>query len=114
MSFKVHLLIVSVMIVVVYLVWGAIKTLRELAAVQDSAKSAYSITITHASWGLNCPLMGNDMNTLDKAYAKKHPAGKTAKPYEDNVLSIISELCNGKETCDIAVSADMFGDLPPA
>lgn len=112
MSFKAHLIIVSVIIVVVYLTWSFIHAGPETSPLPATAQSAYKIHITHASWGLNCPVFADEENVLDRAYVKKSPDG-TRKPVRDNALALVAKRCNGKVKCDIPVTPDLFRGLAP-
>ena len=108
MSFKSHLLIVCVIILAVYLAWGVTRA-KPKTPEQSKTVSAYTINITHADWGLNCPNFAESPNTLDKAYVKKTPSN--GKPQKDNALQIVSGLCNGKESCEFPVNDETFEGL---
>ena len=107
MTFKTHLLIVAVIILMVYLVWDIGRTPPATAP-----QSNYAITVSHASWGLNCPLYANGNNVLDRAYVKKSANGE-ALPKQDNVLQVIASTCNGATDCTIAISDDAFPGIAP-
>jgi hypothetical protein len=110
MSFKSHLLIVTVIILVVYLAWGVTRA-KPKAPEQAAAVSAYTINIAHADWGLNCPVFAESPNSLDKAYVKKAPSSTAGKPQKDNALEIVKSLCNGKEACEFPVNDETFAGL---
>lgn len=112
MSFKIHLLIVSVIILVVYLVWGISRSTPDTGSSIADTKPTYVISVTHASWGLNCPdIAGND-DILDKAYVKKSDLANK-RPYQDNALAIVSDYCNSKTDCDIPLSGELFKGMAP-
>jgi hypothetical protein len=110
MSFKIHLIIVSVIIVIVYLVWGMTRSQPQTAALNQP--DSYTITVIHASWGLNCPVVVSNENVLDKAYVKKS-GNNPSQPYTDNALNIVADLCNGQSECTIALSDELFSGLAP-
>jgi len=111
MSFKTHLLIVSVIIMVIYLIWDWSRSGPEPAAAVDNGQPSYTITVNHASWGLNCPVIVG--NVLDKAYEKKAASEEAQHPKMDNALQIVSGICNGSPTCLITVSDETFPDMAP-
>jgi hypothetical protein len=112
MSFKTHLLIVSVIILAVYLAWSVTRSKPAAPTEQAVVKTAYNIAVTHASWGLNCPRYSESTSTLDKAYVKKTDAHPQYMK-KDNALEIVSELCNGKLKCTVPVSDETFPDMAP-
>lgn len=114
MAFKIHLIIISVVIVIIYLGWRVHVNSVVAPEAQTITKTSYNISVIHASWGLNCPVYaGEASNTLDQAYVQGKSNANANKPSADNVLKQVSELCNGKEKCDITASADVFGDILP-
>ncbi len=112
MSFKAHLLIVSAIILVVYLVWDWNHS-GPAPSVASVVQSPYTITVNHASWGLNCPVFATANNVLDKAYVKKS-GGDASHPTTDNALQIVSSICNGSPDCGIALADDTFPGMAPA
>jgi hypothetical protein len=54
--------------------------------------SSYKIKIEHANWGLNCH------NSTNKN--------------EDNVLDRVSQICNGRSKCAIAINTSTLGEDP--
>ncbi len=122
MSFKVNLFIMSVIAVSLFLIIRIFLT-EEPKPVQVAPPpkpvvvSPYSITISSASWGLNC-----------RDYYTKRNYGKTqgynnaddddalatalSKIKENNVLYKVSQLCNDKSQCEIAISTSVLGDDP--
>jgi hypothetical protein len=108
MSFKTHLIIVSFIILAVYLAWQLMEPASELPAVSPEKPSPYSITIVHASWGVNCRLRMNE-SSMDN-FAKDV---RNTPLREDNVLAKISEQCDGKLQCSIPVNSAALG-LDPA
>ena len=68
--------------------------------------SAQKITITSASYGLNCNgrKIGGNFGIQDNTvYDVK----------ENNVLADLGKGCNGKKACRFMVNADLFGDPAP-
>jgi hypothetical protein len=112
MAFKIHLIIVSIVIVIIYVGWRIHVNSAVVPEAQTITKTSYNISVIHASWGLNCPLYVNDKaNSLDQAYVQGKP--NNSKPSADNVLKQVSELCNNEEKCSITASSDVFGDILP-
>jgi hypothetical protein len=110
MSFKLHLIIISFIITAVYLAWRLMDSSpASVPAVAPSKESPYSITISHASWGLNCRYKTRNNESDNFAGAKD-----SSPLREDNVLAKISQECNGKLHCSIPVSTDMLGPDPAA
>ena len=112
MSFKIHLLFISVIIVVVYLAWQYLnQPPASPQAVQFTQKQ--QLIISHASWGLNCPhnaaTNGNSPSGANDAYARKETKNTL---HEDNVLAPIAKLCNGQFSCDISIDNSTLGDDP--
>ena len=79
--------------------------------------SPYSITVSSASWGLNCrdyyarrnygKTQGyNNQDDIDAI------AAALSKIKENNVLYKVSQLCNDKSQCEIAISTSVLGDDP--
>ena len=98
MSFKTHLLIVSLIIISVMIFWSLLPKIDHIDRPENSAPIARRIIISHASWGMNCNpyLLENTINTNNMR--KKNL--KTAYT-KDNIFKEISLQCNGKLTCDI-------------
>jgi len=106
MPFKVHLIIVSIIIIAVYFAWQ-VMNYASIPTAASSSSTQYSISITHASWGLNCRNLT----------AASHDAFTTAKPENsklrpDNVFASISRLCNGQQQCDIPFDETTLGEDP--
>ena len=98
MNFNTHLLIVSVLIVVGYGFWHFGVQKPAQAPAQGSVVSRYSISISQASWGVNCQARSSlyDEQTND-GFSKA--TGTPLKP--NNVFRPVSQACNGKVSCDI-------------
>lgn len=112
MNFKIHLLIITVIVAMLYLVRVFVASQSsEPVIIQQAATSQYSISIAHASWGMNCrasfgyagggDTMGQVGSDVDFSKIK-----------EDNVLSAMSNLCNDKMSCDIPLNTATLGDDP--
>lgn len=96
MSFKMHLLVICIIIAVVSAGWWLFKN-RE-APVAPVAVSDRFIQIVHASWGLNCKGFATSQTgpqTPDTFITE----GKRGPFYTDNVLLLLSQMCNGKVQC---------------
>jgi len=109
-SFKVHLIIISCIVIVVLLVWQFMP--HSAAPVPDNAamKQTYSIAITHASWGLNCKNTAVNSDNSREAFLNK--SGANNKLHADNVLSQVSHLCNGATSCNVKGDETTFGSDP--
>lgn len=109
MSFKLHLMIVSFIIVAVYVAWQLSTSENTETQVLSAApqSNARTLSIAHASWGLNCRHIRASGG--DTAFAGEKPASKLV---QDNVLSIVASLCNGKRSCKIPLEAATLGDDP--
>ena len=72
--------------------------------------SPYTITISRASWGLNCRVDSENEsnNDLDTSFGDVN-AGKIK---DNNVFSSISQLCNKKSRCDIVIDPRVLGEDP--
>lgn len=109
MSFKLHLIIISCITVAVVLFWQLMHSGALTPADTRPARPQYNLTITHASWGLNCRNLAIGATGQD-AFARK-PA--TENPLrDDNVLGAVGLLCNGKTECAINVDAATLGKDP--
>jgi hypothetical protein len=105
MSFKLHLIIVSVIIVLVYLAGKIFLTVPLPATTPMSTKkSPFSIAITHATWGLNCRYRLTEGMENDDGFVKDIRV--------DNALKKVSELCNDKPSCTIAINENTLGRDP--
>jgi len=111
MPFKLHLIIISCIIVAVLLAWQFLHNTSSGLSDNAPAKSAYSLSVTHASWGLNCRniAINNDAAPHD-AFVSKGEANN--KLHEDNVLGTVARLCNGNMKCDIMVDEATLGADP--
>ena len=74
-------------------------------------KSPYSIAIENASWGLNCRIPSSDKNKSD-SYLQSDDNKMTVK--ENNVLYTVSNMCNGKSSCEILIDPIVLGGDPLA
>ena len=113
MSFRTHLTVISCIILAVLLMWQLM--LRSNSPVPAStnipenvpAERSYSISVTHASWGLNCRNMAFNNNTREAFLAKSNNT-----LHEDNVLEKVSHLCNGHVTCNVNIDEPSLGADP--
>jgi hypothetical protein len=111
MPFKVHLLIVAIIIAAVYIIWGIMHTAAPVVQAGDPKTMSRMIAVTHASWGLNCRnvMISNDDNAQDAFGTGKQPNPKLS---EDNVFSAVSLMCNGKSQCEVPASDPQLGEDP--
>lgn len=109
MSFKVHLLIVSLIIVAVSLMWEVMG--QSTPQPQEIPVVPRVISITHASWGLNCKNIAIiQEGTPQDAFG--NPQTVNTKLKEDNVFGPVSLECNGKTECEIQADGSTLGDDP--
>lgn len=111
MSFKGHLLIICGIIVFMYVILQVMQKKPDQQAVKVEEKSPYSISILHASWGLNC------LNSYDydpEPTPSSFAGSPKSKWVEDNVLTRVDALCKDKKGCVIGISKDVLGDVPDA
>jgi hypothetical protein len=120
MNLKIHLVIIAMIVVIIYVVRSFLEAQQHSPAaiiIKGEAVSAYSISIVHASWGLNCVSMFKYMNQQagtsenNDLYAQNSYID-LSKIKEDNVLVAVSNLCNGKSSCDIGINTNALGDDP--
>ena len=112
MSFKIHLLIITIIVTVLYLVWVFVASQSsEPVIIQQSPTSQYNISIAHASWGMNCRTSFSYAGGID-AMGQVDNDVDLSKIKEDNVRSAVSNLCNGKAVCDIPLDTATLGDDP--
>jgi hypothetical protein len=108
MSFKYHLLIVSIIIIALF---GIMKTISNKAPEPQQVvvvqTSPYEITIERADWGVNCKT-----STLDKRADNYMQPNNQRKMVENNVLSRVGEICNGKHFCEIPINVEALGEDP--
>ncbi len=110
MPFKVHLLIIACIIIAVLLSWQFMPKTPAHTAETRNAK-ILTISITHASWGLNCPSVAiNSDASRHDAFMNK-PVTNT-KLHEDNVLGPVGILCNGTTKCDVTPDETTLGTDP--
>lgn len=109
MSLKIHLIIVSLIVIVLTLGWQAASYWGNKNTPHQSPRGV--IQVVRATLGLNC-----DPSTLTADITVAHPAGdfndNSQKIKEDNVHQQISQLCNGKTTCSILNNTDALGFDP--
>lgn len=108
MSFKLHLIIISCIIIAVMLIWQVMNSGISISPQVTATKPQYSLLISHASWGLNCRNVTINSGLLPNAAG----AGKNNLLREDNVLGAVAPLCNGKVRCDIVANESTLGKDP--
>lgn len=114
MSFKIHLIIVSFIIATLYVV--RVFFLEQPAQPVNTTKvataSPYHLSVVHASWGFNCKVfMPSKQYPLVNNYSQQYDID-TSKINEDNVLSAVSNICNGKSSCVINLDTNTLGEDP--
>lgn len=113
MSFKIHLIIVCVIIIAVYSTWQISKRLEssQQPVNQQENVSPYKISIISASYGLNCLDEYNIPNqSPSDPFAYK--AKKNEKLKKDNVLELIARACDNKIKCSIILKPELLGGDP--
>ncbi len=113
MSFKIHLIIVCAIIIVVFFSWQLMSSQKSTEATGKSIEtiSPYSVSIIHATWGINCrDYYAPNTATKDDPF-KKSP-DSNSKLREDNVLEAVSKLCSGKLKCSIPINEKALGSDP--
>ncbi len=113
MSFKIHLIIVCIIIMVVYGIWQVtLHTAPQPVVQNEETTSSNAISIIHASWGLNCTFRPDVEETKDPYKAFATTTKPTDKLRPDNVLTAVSTLCNGKPQCSIPLVPEVLGEDP--
>ncbi len=111
MSFKIHLLVISIIILTFYFITQIFMThkLEPQSNTPSLIKgSPYTITIERASWGANCHIAPTDKN--NNSYLQSDDVNKKTK--ENNVIKSVAQLCNGKAKCDILINPNTLGEDP--
>ena len=108
MSFKAHLLVICLIIIGVYFAWGSMNVPKapEKVVVIDAPNT---ITLTHATWGLNCHKV---LSTIAKPSDPYADSDKNNKSGPDNILKQVATLCDGKQACDIIADVNTLGPDP--
>lgn len=82
--------------------------------------SERAVEIYSATWGMNCnPYIEEAIRRQAATPAPADASGssKPAKPLQDvttnNVLDVVSGLCNGRVRCDLTATAEAMGGLDP-
>ncbi len=112
MSFKIHLIIVSVIIIAVYFTWQITQRSQKSQDTvnQEEIVSPYKISIISASYGLNClESYVEPSDNSNDPFAHKNNKELIKR---DNVLATISSLCNDKLKCSIPLSAKLLDNDP--
>ncbi len=118
MPLRTHLLIISVIITVLYVITQVFMATEKQPVVVSSEQSApisaYNLTISSASWGLNCKaLYTNRINSKNSANNNfDEESDEREKIKDNNVLYIVSQLCNGKPKCEIPIDPSVLGEDP--
>lgn len=112
MSFKLHLIIISCIVVVVMLVWQLMHSGIMTPAETGTPKQQYALSVTHASWGLNCRgMLINTPAPTSSAFANKQDQPTNALR-EDNVIGVVAPMCNGNMDCQITADEATLGKDP--
>lgn len=115
MSFKIHLLVVSLIIAIVYGAWQVMYVNQQPIIVEAPAQQGdgKSIQIIRASWGLNCSNTKFSQNGGAESptnYATENNPAPQIK--ENNILEVVGKLCNGQATCSISPTVEVLGPDP--
>ncbi|MDX1974472.1 MAG: hypothetical protein SFT92_02225 [Rickettsiales bacterium] len=118
MFFKVHLLIISVVIIITYFVWQfmagiAVQSMTNKAPAAKTVQqtSGYQVIAVNASWGLNCKKsLELWQQETGKTYADYENYAKSFAP--NNVLEAVKFHCNGKQICQFDVNDQSLGPDP--
>jgi hypothetical protein len=109
MSFKVHLFIVSLIIIAVSLIWQLRG--QGTPTPQEAAVIPHVISIIHASWGMNCKDIAIVQDGMPQD-AFGNPQTVNPKIKLDNVFGPVSMECNGKTECEIQADDAKLGEDP--
>ena len=105
MSFKIHLLIISIIILIIYFVSQFLLQPKvSEVTIQAAPVSKYFLSIVDATWGANCRkyTTGTNASNIDNKPLVK----------ENNVLLAVSNLCNNKPNCTIPINIETLGADP--
>jgi len=108
MPFKIHLIIVSIIILIVTLIWGLTQNATQPVVAAEPKGIIRKISVTHASYALNC----RNVAINNAAVPQNAFSSASASIKEDNVLQAVSKLCNGKTECDVSADSAEFGEDP--
>lgn len=108
MEFKTHLTLIGFIIVVLLIAWQFMRPAQLSTETQIVTQSPYSISISRANWGLNCPQQRRKDDSQNP-FADTNTNALRA----NNVLETVTALCNGKVQCEIPLSKDVLGDPAP-
>lgn len=102
MPFKTHLAIVTAILLVVYFVWQTLgsRVPQEKPLIRTEAVSPYSISIANANWSRNC-LQNLPSYSLKSDGFAKLSEGTLEREKTNDLVSKLSELCNGKNRCEL-------------
>lgn len=110
-SLKIHALFITLAVILIGLVLVMKQSASPPPATTETVGDVY-IRITSASYGLNCVKTtkitpNTPENTVRPVgnFADFSGAASNTAPTKDNVLSAVSELCNGKPRCTFPVDA---------
>lgn len=124
MFFKFHLLVVSIIIVVMYAVWQTMVNISNFEVKQEITplvESPFEITISKATWGLNCL---KEPKQSSHSQSNNAPSGRADDPFwktsqnkpiiinENNVLSRVKALCDKRLICRIQPNSKALGPDP--
>ena len=111
MTLRTHLIIVALIIVSVFIGWETMQTISARRAARALMESGRAIEIVRASWGLNCPAGTRDSHSEGVTGFME---GRSNPPSvrENNILEVVSALCNLKPQCSIHNSPQTFGSDP--
>lgn len=102
MSAKIHIIAVTCIVFAMFLAWQMLVSLQEarVAAVAPPPQSPYSIEMIHATYNDRCSRGQESDGSAPPTQVDDHA---------DNVLALLSKLCNHKIACSVPVSKDLLG-----
>lgn len=109
MSFRMHLSIIVFIVTAIYGAWFVFAKNTPLPGLQQTT-SPYSISISQASWGLNCRPSPSHFEATSGGFAVDSSTGLKLAP--GNVQANVAELCDGKPRCEIPLNFQPAGKDP--
>lgn len=111
MSFKIHLLIVTFIILAVTIIWEFKPDAVQLTDQGDNGEISRRIIVNHASWGLNCLQYDiESSNRVKTPYRTKESKNKGI--FKDNAYKAVALACNGELECEVRASDEIISPEP--
>jgi hypothetical protein len=114
MPLKNHILIIIGITLILFGLYALMDIRRTSSSETKAGADDHFVRITRASWGLACnsTSYGADASqTSSESFAQgNHVDNNLIK--ENNLLQKVSELCNGKPSCQFRVSPEILGTDP--